>query len=64
MPPSRVWKEEVCELIGSTVGPNNPTHCCKEPDMVLTDGEVRFWMRQHRRVFEIEETMLFSEHAK
>ena len=48
-------RAEVCELIRSTADTQVPRHRCTEPEMVLTDDEVNFWMRQHRATFEAEE---------
>ena len=47
-------REEVCELIRSTADPKVPRHSRMEPDIVLTDEEGSFWMRQHREDFEAE----------
>jgi hypothetical protein len=47
-------RTEVCKLIQSTADPKVPRHHCAEPEMFLTDDEVRFWMRQHREAFEAE----------
>ena len=53
---SQTRREEVCQFIRSTADLKVPRHSCMEPDMVLTDKEVKFWMRQHRNAFEAEET--------
>ena len=52
---SQTRREEVCQIIRSTADPKVPRHCCMEPDMVLTNNEVMFWMRQHRHAFEAGE---------
>eukprot|EP00974_Lingulodinium_polyedra_P006541 622047-Lingulodinium_polyedra.AAC.1 len=39
---ARARREEVCDLVRGTADPKDPRHCCKGPDMVLTDGEVSF----------------------
>ena len=52
---SQKRRKEVCQFIRSTADPKVPQHSCEELDMVLSDQEVRFWMRQHRQAFEAEE---------
>ena len=47
-------REEVCQIIKNTTDPKDPRHDCREPDMVLTQEEVDFFMRQHRLSFEAE----------
>ena len=51
-------REEVCRFINNTAAPQDPRHDCREPDMVLTLEEVKFWMRQHRYSFEAEESQV------
>ena len=52
---SQTRREEVCQFIRSTADLKAPRHSCMEPDVVLTDKGVKFWMRQHRHAFEAEE---------
>ena len=47
-------REEVCQIIKNTTDPKDPRHDCRELDMVLTQEEVDFFMRQHRLSFEAE----------
>ena len=51
-------REEVCQFINNTADPKDPRHDCREPDMVLTLEEVKFFMRQHRHSFEAEESQV------
>ena len=51
-------REEVWWFINNTATPQDPRHDCREPDMVLTLEEVKFFMRQHRHSFEAEESQV------
>ena len=51
-------REEVCQIIKNTTDPKDPRHDCREPDMVLTLEEVKFFMRQFRHSFEAEESQV------
>ena len=46
---------EVCRFIRNNADPGDPRHTCGEPDMKLTEAEVKFWMRQARESLEAEE---------
>ena len=51
-------RAEVCQFIKSTADPKHRRHNLTEPEMVLTDDEVKFWMRQHRESFEGEDAQV------
>ena len=51
-------REEVWCHVTNTATPQDPRRDCREPDMVLTLEEVKFFMRQFRHSFEAEESQV------
>ena len=55
---AQTLREELWCHITNTATPQHLRRDCTEPEMVLTLGEVKFWMRQLRETFEAEESQV------